>query len=712
MAARPSRRADRPPPKILFGAAYYAEYQPYERLETDLDLMKAAGFSVIRVAESVWSTWEPEDGVFNLDWLQPVLDGAHERGIQVVIGTPSYARPPWMRRKYPETTAERKTGQRIPYGHRQDADFTNPAFRWLVERVVRRIVPRYADHPAVIGWQLDNEPGNELLHNRGVFQGFVDDLRARYGDVTTLNDRWGLTYWSHRIARWDELWTPDGNTDPPYALAWRRYQAEMTTDFITWQGGIVRELARDDQFVMTCLAMGRPALDPVAVSRPLDIAAVNIYYSTQEALALPESESAPAGGRPEWMAASGTWSLFWQADRAFGLRQAPFLVTETNASMIGEQSANFPAYDGQLRQAAWNLVGRGGRMVEYWHWHTLHYGNETYWGGVLGHSLEPGRCYEEVSRIGAELTAAGEAVADLRPDAEIAILISPESQWALQFQPAFAVPGTRTPDPTSYDRVVSSFYRGLFDAGLSVAVLQPDQIQPDAEELVARWPVLVVPALYVARDDLLRSLAGYAEAGGHLVVTLRTGCSDDEGRLRAEVMPGVALASAVGARYLEWTGLVVPVRVRAETGAGTALMDGHATAWADGLIVDGARVLARYDHPHLRRWPAVTTNEHGRGRVTYVGTLPDAALARGLAAWIASESLPNDGWRAGGGSITSTGATARDGRRLHFISNWSWDPTSFDLPARSVDLLSGERLEAGGQLGLGGWDVRVLVEDG
>ena len=202
------------PARVLFGMAYYHEYQPYERLAADLDLMQAASFSVIRVGESVWSTWEPEDGVFDLDWLQPILDAAHVRGVRAIIGTPSYAVPPWLRRKYPETTAHRATGQPIPYGHRQNADFTHPAFRHLVERLVRRIVARYADHPAVIGWQVDNEPGIELLHNPAVFAGFVEHLRAQYGDVQTLNERWGLTYWSHRISRWDELWTPDGTRIP------------------------------------------------------------------------------------------------------------------------------------------------------------------------------------------------------------------------------------------------------------------------------------------------------------------------------------------------------------------------------------------------------------------------------------------------------------------------------------------------------------------
>jgi beta-galactosidase len=193
---------------VLFGAAYYHEYQPHERLKTDLDLMAEAQFTVIRVGESVWSTWEPENDRFDLEWLQPVLDGAHERGIAVLLGTPTYAVPPWLARQYPEIAGERATGQRIPWGARQEVDFTHPAFRFHAERVTRKILTRYAGHPAVIGFQVDNEPGNELLHNRGVFQRFVDHLRHTYGDVETLNTAWGLVYWSHRLS------TLGGSVDP------------------------------------------------------------------------------------------------------------------------------------------------------------------------------------------------------------------------------------------------------------------------------------------------------------------------------------------------------------------------------------------------------------------------------------------------------------------------------------------------------------------
>jgi beta-galactosidase len=705
--AQSPERLGRLPSHVLYGVAYYAEYQPYDRLERDLNLMAEAGLTVIRVGESVWSTWEPEDGRFELDWLQPVLDRAHARGISVVLGTPTYAMPPWLVRKYPEVTGERRTAQRIPYGHRQDAFYSHPAFRWYAERITRKVVGRYADHPSVIGYQVDNEPGIELFHNRGAFEGFVDRLREKYGDVDTLNERWGLVYWSHRIARWDELWPPDGNTVPSYDLAWRRYQSALTTEFIAEQAAIVREIARPDQFITTCMALSRPGFDPVDLNRELDIAAVNPYYPMQDALTMPTAPPEAARSRPRWSRLSGTWAIYLQADLTRAARDAPFLVTETNAISIGESHSNFPAYDGQWRQAAWALVARGARMVEYWHWHSLHFGNETYWLGVVNHDGEPGRCYDEVKRIAGEFKRAGPAVADLVPDADVAVLYSRESKWALEFQPPLAAEGEIAPDPGSYERILGRFYEGLFGAGLQADIVFAQQLESDAEALVARWPVLVVPALYVADDSLLDLLDGYARAGGHLVVGFRSGYADEEARARAEAMPG-RLREAVGATYGEYTNLASPVRLSAPGDAGFALPDGATgTAWADALMPEGAETLVGYEHPHLGRWAAVTTNAHGSGRVTYVGTLPDLALAVALGRWL--RTAPH-AWDERPDTVTVTSARNPAGERVLFVSNWSWEPTSMALPVAARDLLSGTDLRCGEDLGLGAWDVRVLVE--
>lgn len=96
---------------------------------------------------------------------------------------------------------------------------------------------------------------------------------------------------------------------------------------------------------------------------------------------------------------------------------------------IGFARDNRPGYDGQWRQAAWAHVARGARMIEYWQWQTLRLGAETYCGGVIPHSGQPGRTYAEVARLGEEFTKAGPLVAGLEPDADITMVHSTPSKW-------------------------------------------------------------------------------------------------------------------------------------------------------------------------------------------------------------------------------------------------------------------------------------------
>lgn len=693
------------PDRVLFGAAYYHEYHPIERLKADMDLMAQAGFSVIRVGESVWSTWEPSEGVFDLEWLAPVIDAAAERDISVIVGTPTYAVPPWLARRYPEIAGERRTGERIPWGARQEVDYTHPAFRWHAERVIRAILARYAPHPAVIGVQVDNEPGLQLFHNRGVFERFVDELRDRYGDVQRLNEAWGLTYWSHRLSTWADLWSPDGNTFPQYDLAWRRYQARLTTEFISWQADIAKEYLRDDQFVTTCIAYSRPAVEDDALAGRLDVTAGNLYYAMQDGLSLE-----PDGGRAavQGWASSGVADLFFAADRVYSSRQEPFLVTETDATSIGGSWMNFPPYRGQLRQAGWAMVARGARMVEYWHWHTLPYGAETYWGGVLPHSLLPGRVYEEAAALGDELRRAGTTVADLTPDADVGLVYSVPSKWAMQAQPALAR-GDGTGDAGSYERIVQSLYRGAFQQGRQVRVLHPAQLTAtDPAALAAQLPVLVATGLYVADDQTLEWLGAYAAAGGHLILGIRTGYADPDATVRIEAQPA-RLRDAAGVTYDEYSNLAGEVPVLAAPGSPLEPAPGAAGgAWIDSLRPEGAEALAVYDHPHFGEWPAVTTNVHGRGRVTYVGTVPNPALAGSLIAW-ATPGVA-ELWPGRPETVTVSSATGKDGRRVWWVHNWSWAEAAVPVGLGLRDVLTGDRVVAGDSLSLGPWGVRMLEQ--
>jgi beta-galactosidase len=699
----PSPQPVQPPSGILFGAAYYAEYHRDERTETDLDLMKEAGFTVIRVGESVWSTWEPRDGEFDLDWLAPVLDGAHARGISVILGTPTYAVPPWLQTAYPEIAGERRTGEPMPWGARQEVDYSHPAFRFHAERVIRAVVARYADHPAVIGYQVDNEPGMLLFHNRGSFQRFVRRLKARYGDVETLNREWGLTYWSHRLSDWSDLWTPDGNTLPQYDLAWRRYQADLTTEFIAWQAELVREYARPGQFVTTCIAYPRPALADDQLVETLDLTAGNPYYAMQDHLdaALDLEPVTP------WTT-SGVAALLRQADRMYSSKQSRFLVTETDAQSIGGSEFNLPPYPGQLEQAAFAFISRGAAMIEYWHWHTLPYGTETYWGGVLPHSLEPGRVYHELAGVGAALGAIGDALDGYEPDADVAILWSNDSRFALEFFPPLATADGQ-PDRTSYQRIVDAFHRGVVDAGAQSRILHVAQAHDlGAAELASRFPVLAAPALYAASDADLDLLRDYAAAGGHLVVGIRTGYGDEEARARVEVAPA-RLADAAGVHYDEFSNLRHDVAVAATEPFAAS---GGATArlWADGLIVDGADVLARYEHPRFGDFPAVTTNGHGAGRITVVGTVPSPELAADLVRWAVPSPIA-DGLAADRAlPVTVASGSLPDGRRAWFVFNWSWTDTTVTLDRDVTDAVTAAAHAAGAELPLAAWSTLTLID--
>ena len=686
---------------IRYGAAYYAEYQLSDRVEADLDLMLAAGFTVIRVGESVWSTWEPTDGHFEFEWLRPVLDGARARGIDVILGTPTYAIPPWLQKAHPEIAAHRKTGVVVPWGARQEANFAHPEFRRYAERVIRQILDEFASHSAIIGFQVDNEPGIELLHNPDVFAGFVESLKEQYGSVDVINREWGLTYWSHRLSDFDELWTPDGNTIPQYDLAWRRYQARLTTDFISWQTSLVREYSSAAQFVTTCIAYPRPALHDAELSAPLDITAGNPYYGMQDHLAL-DRDLTPI---QPWTT-TGVWGLLRQADRMYSSSQARFLITETNAQTIAGSDQNYPPYPGQLRQAAFAFVARGASMVEYWHWHSLHFGTETYWGGVLPHSQVPGRIYREAAEIGREIKKIGAALDTLTPDADVAILWSTESKWALEFMPPMHS-ADGTPDRAAYSEIFDAYYRGCVAAGAQVRILHPEQAEAvGAATLVERFPTLIVPAMYIATDAQLDLLREYAIAGGHLVLGIRTGYADPEARARAEVAPA-RLNDVAGVWYEEFSNLPDPLPVTGDSGFVTSV-DAMAICWADGLIPTGADVLLRYDHPELGRFAAATTATAGVGRITWIGTVPNPALAEDLMRW-AAPSRRADAWMRGPGVTVLSGSLADEGRAW-FVHNWSSVASTCTIPVACRDLVSGASYAAGSQLSLDPWSAMTMVE--
>jgi beta-galactosidase len=672
---------------ILYGTSYYSEYMPYERLNQDIALMKRARINVVRMGESTWSLWEPEEGHFDYSWMDRVIEAMGKAHIRVILGTPTYSIPPWMYKAHPEILARPLGGAPVFYGMRQNVDTDNEIFRWYAGRIVTNLVTHYRDNPTVIGWQVDNETSSNGASNPDVFAGFRKHLEITFGKPEALNRAWYLQYWGQTIHDWNELPGPDSVQSTGYKLEWSRWQQIRVTDYLSWQAGLVRQHRRPDQFVTQDFAgaMHRD-VNEFQVSRSLDVASTNPYYATQSQM----------NGAPQALI----------DDYIRSLKQANFLVTETNAESTDWTSAwQYPPFDGQLRLNVYTHIANGANMVAFWHWHSIHSGQETYWKGILGHDLEPGRTYAEVSRTGLELARVGPKLANLKVRNKVAILYSVDSANALDFMPFTHGAGpqwSNSTPPANYVTLVSQLHRTLYDLNVGVDFVFPDHLD------LSHYSVLIVPALYIASDALLEKISTFVQNGGHVLMTFKSGFCDENSAVRTSRMPGL-LRQAVGITYQEFSSLEHPIAL---TGNPLHVAKGNRVQyWAELIKAEHARPVAYYQDAFLGRYPAITSNNFGSGSLVYEGTWLSPDLQRAVMKQIlkrAGITLPD---LALPSEIRVHHTIDNSGRMLHFYFNYSSKARTFRYTyPTGTDLLLGTSVVTDKTLTLAPWGLAVVEQ--
>ena len=661
---------------VLYGAAYYTEYMPYDRLDRDVQLMQQAGISVVRMGESSWGLWEPEDGRFEYAWMDRVIDRMQKAGIKVILGTPTYSVPAWMYKEHPEIFITRFGGQTITFGLRQNTDLMNPIYRSYSERVIRKLLEHYKNNTTVIGWQIDNETSAGGAANPDVQAGFVNYLQKKFQTVDELNKVWGLNYWGQRLNDWTEIPPEEGIINPGWKLEWERYQQWMTTDFLAWQSRIVNEYKRPDQFITHDLAgPPRAEVNEHDIARTMDIMAANPYHDTQDQF----------DGLGSTMAGDYTRSL----------KRTNYLVTETNAQTIGwDSKEQFPPYDGQLRLDVYTHLSSGANMVEYWHWHSIHYGQETYWKGVLSHDLEPNRAYAEVSRTAHELQRIGPEIVDLKRTSKVAILYSNDSHYGIEFM--------KFSDKVNYRTILGQMYETLYRQNVAV-----DFIFPESTNL-SDYKVILVPPLYVASDEVLNRLVDYVHGGGHLVMAFKSGFTNEYDTVRWTMAPG-PLRKAAGFRYQEFSNLAKPLALKGDPFKADA--GNKVSGWAEMLILEGAQPLAYYDDPFFGRYPAITQNHFGSGTLTYEGTvLSDTLQTKVLLKVLQMAGLTGPDQELAPPVHVKHG-TNRNGRTIHYYMNYSSDSQTFKYPYKlGEDLLTKMTVAPSQTVTLKPWDLAILEE--
>lgn len=665
---------------LLYGVAYYDEYMPCDRLDKDVEMMKAAGINVVRIAESTWSTCEPQPGVFDFSHVVRVMDAMEKAGISVIIGTPTYAVPTWMVKAYPDVLAVTKTGRGI-YGARQIMDITHPAYLFYAERVIRRLMEVTAARKCVIGFQLDNETKYYGTAGPNVQEQFVKYLREKFNDdLEAMNAAFGLDYWSNRVNAWEDFPDVRGTINGSLGAEFEKFQRTLVDQFLKWQADIVKEYVRPDQFITHNFDFDwkgyswgvQPMVNHFHAARALTMAGVDIYHPTQDDLT---GEEISFGG-----------------DSTRSLKGDNYLVLETEAQ-------GFPwwtPYDGQLRLQAYSHVASGANMVEYWHWHSLHNSFETYWKGLLSHDFKENDTYRAAKVIGKEFQEIGSHLVNLKKRNRVGFLVSNEALSALNWFPVDGAVGGF--GDYKYNDVVRYVYNQLYRLNVGC-----DFLWPDSENL-EDYDLLVVPALYAAPEELLLRIRRFVEQGGRLFATFKTGFADENVKVYHDSQPHI-LDECLGISYSHFTH---PKHVRL-TGETFGCPDNEVKVFMELVNPEGARVLASYDHYNWKRYAAVTRNSYGKGTATYLGCVTSDGMLREILADVLREAgLWTKDQEVEFPVIIKRGVN-QEGKQIVYYFNYSArEQTVVHRDGDGVDLIGKEKVAEGDTLVIGPWNLRIV----
>lgn len=573
---------------LMLGSAWYPEQWPEARWDADLALMEAAGFRMVRIGEFAWSSIEPSEGRFDLDWMERAINAAGRHKLAVVIGTPTDTPPAWLTSKYPETLRIDDTGRQLKHGGRRQFSYASAKYRELCGMVVSEMARRFGHNPNVIGWQIGNEYTDDST-DPDATRAFHSWLKNRHQSLDTLNTRWMTSYWSQTYTSWDQIPVGNGPGNPGLMLDYKRFVTDQWRAFQRVQIDAIRAQVAKDQFITTNLGgLGwANRFNREQVCSDLDFITWDNYVGQ---------------GHIEPYRNGATHDL------VRGWKQRNFWVMEIQPAYVNWAPVSNALDKGETRALVWSAIGHGADCVAYWQWRSGLNGQEQYHGALVGPEGDPLPFYEEARQTGEEMLKVGSVLEGTSPQSQVALLHDYDSRWAIDFQK----------HSERYDQleILIGYYRALRDRTQSV-----DIVAPTAP--LGAYKLVVAPSLNVISKELAAHLRAYVEQGGHLILGPRSGMKDEFNSLNPERQPG-PLLPALGARVEQFYALLEEIPVAGPWGTGKALI------WAEQLSLKSsdAEVALRYGSANgwLDGQPAAVTRRQGKGSISYLGAVLDPEL--------------------------------------------------------------------------------------
>lgn len=592
---------------IHFGVDYYPEHWPKERWETDAKLMQEMGVQVVRMAEFSWFKMEPSEGEFHFEWLEEAVALLDEYGIKSILGTPTAAPPAWIIEKNPEIQPIDRQGRRRHFGGRHHDCQSNAVYRAHIKRFVNAFSKRFANNPGVIGWQIDNELGNshgDLCMCNSCKALFQKWLAKKYGTVERLNDAWGTAFWSQGYNSFSQVGTPlltAVGENPSAMLDWKCYCSDLIVNFAKWQAKIIRANC-PNHFITHNFMCFDNKVNYYDLGKLMDFVSNDIYPAGhwQKQPHQPESEIAASH------------------DVIRSYKKKPFWMMEQQSGMAGWEIMGRALEPGQMSAWAMQSVAHGADAVVFFRWRTCAMGTEQYWHGILGHSGNPGRIYNEAKELTHKFARYMEEFEGAMPNPDVAIVHSFRQNYAFDIQPNH--PQLR------YVEQLQKYYKVFYDKKIPVDFVQ------DTDDF-SKYKLVIAPLQYLMTPKLEQHYMDYVANGGNLVLTMRTGVKDATNLCMTDrELPG-RLGELCGIEVPEYDCLL-------ETTGGVLYgkKDYVIEKWCDIIELKGATQIAEYSTGFYKQTPAITENIYQNGIAWYVGTEPGEELMEDLVAYFVEKS--------------------------------------------------------------------------
>lgn len=585
--------------KLRIGVDYYPEHWDKSLWKADVELMKNAGVNIVRMAEFAWSRLEPSEGEYSFGWLDEIISMFSEAGIEVFLCTPTSTPPQWLFEKYPEVIQAGSDGRSIPIGIRGHRCLNSPVYRRLSEKIITKLVGHYRDNPSVIGYQIDNELEANHCYCSVCEEKFREWIKKKYKSTEELNKSYGNNVWSGEFSSYSQVKPPYGPhqqwLNPSHTLDFHRFASDSTTEYVNFQLNLIKSIDKDALVTTNnWLCENMPVF--YDLFEKLDFVSYDNYPPVQ----IPEDNET-------------LYSHAFHLDLMRGIKRKNFWIMEQLSGMTGGWTPmSQTVRPGMLKGYALQAVAHGADAVLHFRWRTAVSGAEMFWHGIIDHSNVPGRRFEEFKQLCSDI-ARYNSIAGSQVKNNIAILYSPESEYALKLQPQT--------EGMYYFGQLKSWHDAFTSIGAGVDIISE-------KEDISGYKIIIAPMMFITSQEVTDNLYKAAAAGAIIILTCRSGVKDNFNKCIMQPLPTV-FAELAGVNVSEYDPVgnrKLKFKVISSNWERNFKKTGQqhlCTQWCDLLECKSAVPLAEYEEEFYKGVPAVTHNHYGNGNVYYIGTVLD-----------------------------------------------------------------------------------------